>query len=124
MRSPSARTILMIFLLVSLVACTSNQRKETHAPVSEDALIIDVRTHQEFDAGHVTGAILIPFDVIGDHITDVAAEHEKEIVLYCRSGRRSGIAHRELQKMGYTNVRNAGGLAAAYELLTPKARED
>ncbi len=111
----------MIPLLISLIGCASEQRAPAPAPVGEDALIIDVRTQPEFDAGHVEGAILIPFDVISTNIGYVAEDHEKEIVLYCRSGRRSGIAQRTLQEMGYTKVRNAGGLTQAHELFTPKA---
>ena len=75
-----------------------------------DAIIIDVRTKQEFDAGHVDGALNIPYDIIADKIGTVTTDKNKKIILYCRSARRSGIAKGTLEKMGYNNVENGGTL--------------
>ena len=98
--------------LVSLVsACSPKPAQQIQ--VSPDAIVIDNRTEQEYGTGHVEGAILIPYDVIGKRISEVAPNKDAEILLYCRSGRRSGIAQRTLKEMGYTNVTNLGGLSDA-----------
>lgn len=85
-------------------------------------LWIDVRTLDEYKAGHLEGAIHLPYDEIEQKISAVSADKTTEIRLYCRSGRRSGIALETLRGMGYSNVTNAG----AYEQLKqqqPKTNE-
>ena len=67
-------------------------------------LILDVRTEAEWNNGHVEGAILIPYEQIGEKIGTVAGDKTKRIYLYCRSGRRSKIAQDALLKLGYTDV--------------------
>lgn len=78
-----------------------------------DAYWIDVRTPDEFAAGHVSGAVNIPYEVIGERISEVTQDREAVIYLYCRSGRRSGIALETLVEAGYRNAINAGGLQDA-----------
>lgn len=80
-----------------------------------DALWIDVRTTEEYNAGHVSQAIHIPYDVISSRIGEVAEDKSDLIYVYCRSGRRSGIAKEALEKQGYTNVVNLGGFKEAQE---------
>ncbi|KKL02890.1 MerR family transcriptional regulator [Rheinheimera mesophila] len=80
------------------------------------SLWIDVRTAEEFKAGHIAGAINIPYDDIEQKITAVTTDKATDIQLYCRSGRRSGIALETLRGMGYSKVTNAG----AYEQLKQK----
>jgi phage shock protein E len=80
--------------------------------ISEDAIVIDVRTPQEFQSGHIKNAINIPYDVIGFKMKDVTEEKDREVLLYCRSGRRSGIALETLNKLGYTHAKNMGGYEA------------
>lgn len=80
------------------------------------SLWIDVRTAEEYRAGHLEGAVHIPFDEIEQKITAIGADKTQDIQLYCRSGRRSGIALETLRSMGYNNVTNAG----AYEQLKQK----
>ena len=77
--------------------------------IDAGAILIDVRTKAEFDAGHLEGAINIPFDTIAAEIKAVASNTDAEIVLYCRSGRRSAFAAQSLQPLGYGNIFNAGG---------------
>lgn len=79
-------------------------------------LWIDVRTAQEFDAGHLEGAVNIPYDEIEQNISAISADKAADIQLYCRSGRRAGIALETLRHMGYGNVTNAG----SYEQLVLK----
>ena len=80
------------------------------------SLWIDVRTVEEYNAGHLEGAINIPYDEIEQKIEAVSADKTADIQLYCRSGRRSGIALETLRSLGYSKVTNAG----AYEQLKQK----
>ncbi len=74
-------------------------------------LIIDVRTAYEFGEDHIGGAINIPYNLIAAKIGDQGVAKDSEIVVYCRSGKRAGLAMATLKRLGYTNVTNAGGLA-------------
>lgn len=78
-----------------------------------EAVWIDVRTPAEYASGHINGAINIEFQDIGHRIKQVTDDRSTDIRLYCRSGRRSGVARETLLKLGYDNVRNEGGYAAA-----------
>ena len=73
-----------------------------------EGLWIDVRTAEEFTAGHLPGALHIPFDEIGGRIGEATLDKDRPIHLYCRSGRRSAIATDTLRSLGYRQVTNAG----------------
>ena len=73
-------------------------------------IIIDARTQEEYDQGHIPGAILIPEYEIADRAEKELPEKDQLILVYCRSGRRSKIAAEELVKLGYTNVKEFGGI--------------
>ena len=73
-------------------------------------IIIDARTQEEYDQGHIPGAILIPEYEIADRAEKELPDKDKLILVYCRSGRRSKIAAEELVKLGYTNVKEFGGI--------------
>ena len=73
-------------------------------------IIIDARTQEEYDEGHIPGAILIPEYEIVDRAEDELPDKNQLILVYCRSGRRSKIAAEELVKLGYTNVKEFGGI--------------
>ena len=76
-------------------------------------VVIDVRTPQEFATGHIEGAINIPYDTIRPGLPALAKIGKDEnILLYCRSGRRSNIAMQSLSQLGYRNLQNGGGLDA------------
>jgi phage shock protein E len=77
---------------------------------------IDVRTKEEYDRGHLPGAVHIPYEQITDKIAQVTQDKNAVIQLYCRSGRRSGIALESLTAAGFTQVSNAG----AYDALKAK----
>ena len=79
-------------------------------PVPSQPLVIDVRTAGEYQQAHVRQAINIPYDEIANRIAVFAPEHDARIVLYCRSGRRSGIAEQTLRQMGYSRIENRGSL--------------
>ena len=73
-------------------------------------IIIDARTQEEYDQGHIPGAILIPYGEIADRAEKELPDKDQLILVYCRSGRRSKIAAEELVKLGYTNVKEFGGI--------------
>ena len=73
-------------------------------------IIIDARTQSEYDEGHIPGAILIPEYEIAQRAESELPDKNQLILVYCRSGRRSKIAAEELVKLGYTNVKEFGGI--------------
>ena len=76
----------------------------------KDYIILDVREQDEFDAGHISGAILIPYTEIENKVSEIIPDKDKLILVYCRSGRRSKIAAETLTLLGYTNVKEFGGI--------------
>ena len=75
-----------------------------------DYIIIDARTQEEYDVGHISGAIMIPEYEIADRAEKELPNKDQQILVYCRSGRRSKIAAEALVKLGYTNVKEFGGI--------------
>ena len=73
-------------------------------------IIIDARTQEEYDQGHIPGAILIPEYEIADRAEKELPDKDQLILVYCRSGRRSKIAAEELVNLGYTNVKEFGDI--------------
>ena len=80
-----------------------------------DAVWIDVRNAEEYNTEHVAAAANIPYAEIGGRIGEVTGYKDALIYVYCRSGRRSGIAQSTLEEAGYTNVVNLGGLQDAQD---------
>ena len=78
---------------------------------------IDVRSAEEFNAGHIDGAINIPHTDIAQRITELNLDKATPIVLYCKSGRRAGIALETLTNMGFSQVTNEGGFEAVKQKL-------
>ena len=76
----------------------------------EEHIILDTREQDEFDEGHIPGAILIPYTEIENKAEEMLPDKDKLILVYCRSGRRSKIAAEALSKLGYTNVKEFGGI--------------
>ena len=118
---------LIIMLLISLslfgmTACDGgNEKSSTYEQITaeqaktimdteKDYVIIDARTEEEFAEGHIENAILIPEYEIKDRAEKELPDKEQLILVYCRSGRRSKIASEELVKLGYTNVKEFGGI--------------
>ena len=110
--------LLIAVTLIALAACapkaqyrliTAEQAKERLD--SGDALIlVDVRTKEEFDSGHIEGALLLPNEEILDTPPELLPDKDAEILIYCRSGNRSAQAAKKLVAMGYTNVYDFGGI--------------
>ena len=87
---------------------------------SGDAIVIlDVRTQEEYDAGHIAGAILVPNETIADKQPALLPDLDAEILVYCRSGNRSAQAAKKLIAIGYTNVVDFGGIIDwPYDIVT------
>ena len=75
------------------------------------AVLLDVRTSEEYRGGHIPGSKNVPLQAI-DKVTSVAENKDTVLFVYCHSGARSRQAAGMLQRMGYTNVNNIGGIAA------------
>ena len=117
---------LMFLLLaaVLLTACaqtTENHREGVHVNITaeeakeimdsqEGYIILDVRTQEEYDQGHIPGAILIPDTEIEARAEQELPDKDQLLLVYCRSGRRSKLASEALVKLGYTNIREFGGI--------------
>ena len=80
--------------------------------IANGAVVIDTRTAREFAQGHLKDAINIPFDVIVAGVKQHNISKDQAIVVYCRSGQRSGRAEASLHAAGYQNLHNGGGYQA------------
>ena len=76
----------------------------------EGYIILDVRTQEEYDQGHIPGAIVISHEEIAEKAEEVLTDKDQLILVYCRSGRRSKIAAEALAELGYTNIKEFGGI--------------
>ena len=118
------KIVLLIFTILLLTAC-GQQNQDTQEAVymnitAQEAkeimdtqtgyIILDTRTQEEYDQGHIPGAILIPYDEVLEKAEGILTEKDQLILVYCRSGRRSKIAADDLVKLGYTNIREFGGI--------------
>ncbi len=109
-----------LMLVTLFVACNGNNKRayEQITPAEakeimeseEGYVILDVRTPEEFAEGHIEGAILIPDYEIAEKAEKVLTNKDQLILVYCRSGRRSKNAANELAALGYTNVKEFGGI--------------
>jgi rhodanese-related sulfurtransferase len=80
------------------------ERQARHDPT---LMLVDVRTPQEFAAGHVPGAVNIPYDQVASHLAEIP--RDEDVVVYCHSGRRAGLAGETLEKAGYKRVLHLQG---------------
>ena len=78
--------------------------------VSQKVVIVDVRTPEEYDGGHIPNAILVPNESIGDDMPEALPDKEATLLIYCRSGRRSKEASEKLLKLGYKSIYEFGGV--------------
>lgn len=86
-----------------------SQPKQEVKPISNEPIIIDVRTRGEFQGGAYPGAVNIELDQLASKVNELG-DKARDITLYCASGARSAYGQRMLQQMGFTNVKNGGGL--------------
>lgn len=88
---------------------TAKQAKEI-MDTRQGYVILDTRTQEEYDEGHIPGAILIPYDEVTEKAESILTNKDQLILVYCRSGRRSKIAAAALVELGYTNIMEFGGI--------------
>ncbi|MDC7232164.1 MAG: rhodanese-like domain-containing protein [Spirochaetales bacterium] len=105
----------MSFITAASLSAEANYRNfdELKALLESDAddyLFLDVRTGPEYGAGHIPGAENISYNLLPGALPE-GTEKDKTIIVYCRSGNRSGTAKRLLEKAGYTNVHDFGGIS-------------
>jgi phage shock protein E len=77
--------------------------------VKPDTLWLDVRTAEEYAAGHISGAVNIPHTEVAARIGELKLDKTRPIAIYCKSGRRAAIALEALQQLGYSDLSNLGG---------------
>ncbi|MFT5788463.1 MAG: phage shock protein E [Shewanella sp.] len=103
-------TFSALLLMFSNLALAADQNvQQAWQKIDAGALVVDVRTAEEFAQGHLPNAINIPFEQITTVFADKKIAKDQAVVLYCRSGRRSGIANDALISAGYSNTYNGGG---------------
>ncbi len=76
----------------------------------KDYIILDVRTLEEYNSGHIPGALLVPNEIIGVEELTMLPDKDQLILVYCRSGNRSKQASQKLVDLGYTNIYEFGGI--------------
>lgn len=106
---------MLLFLLVLFVQIA--QAGDVVFNGTKPDIIIDVRTPEEFMAGHIDGAVNIHLDQLGMGIK--AAGKKSSILVYCRSGHRSSLAKAQLEQMGYSRILNGGGITTMTGQLKP-----
>ena len=101
------RSIVLLICIIIMVGCSNNithktiTAKEAYEMINNSSVvIIDVRTKDEYEEGHIKNAINIPLDNI-DNINNIIDDKENTILVYCRSGRRSAIALETLTDLGF-----------------------
>ena len=119
------KKLVFLFLVVMLLtACGQDKEKDQGAvymnitaeeakqimDTEEGYIILDVRTQEEYDQGHIPGAILISHEEIAEKAEEMLTDKNQLILVYCRSGRRSKIAAEALVELGYTNIKEFGGI--------------
>ena len=117
--------LLTVLLLVGLTGCGSEKERDDTASYQQitaeeakammeeqpDAVILDVREQDEYDAGHIPGAVLLPVGTINEETAASAIPEKDTVVLvYCRSGNRSKTASQSLVDLGYTQIYEFGGI--------------
>ena len=80
--------------------------------IDQGALLIDVRSADEYKSGYIEGSLNIPHDEVKALADAIGPDMDRQVVLYCRSGRRVGVVQKQLEKMGYNGIFNATGYEA------------
>lgn len=117
--------VLILAVVITLVFTSCGKEEEKPEPsyqsitaeeaknimdTEKDFVILDVRTQEEYDEGHIPEAILIPDTEITAKAEEALKDKNQLILVYCRSGRRSKLASADLVTLGYTNVKEFGGI--------------
>ena len=118
------KLVFLLLAVMMLTACGQDKENDQGAVyvniTAEEAkrimdseegyIILDVRTQEEYDQGHIPGAIVISHEEIAEKAEKMLTDKDQLILVYCRSGRRSKIAAEALAELGYTNIKEFGGI--------------
>lgn len=116
------RMIPVLFSLLLLAGCGGGEKAASYRQISqeeakkimdtqEEVIILDVREQDEYDSGHIPGAVLLPVGAIDENTAAaVIPEKGSTVLVYCRSGNRSKTASATLAELGYTNICEFGGV--------------
>ena len=118
------KLVFLLLAVMMLTACGQDKENDQGAvyvnitaeeakriiDIEEGYIILDVRTQEEYDEGHIPGAIVISHEEIAEKAEEVLTDKDQLILVYCRSGRRSKIAAEALAELGYTNIKEFGGI--------------
>ena len=118
------KLVFLLLAVMMLTACGQDKENDQGAvyvnitaeeakqimDTEEGYIILDARTQEEYDQGHIPGAIVISHEEIAEKAEEVLTDKEQLILVYCRSGRRSKIAAEALLELGYTNIKEFGGI--------------
>ena len=113
---------LLISLLLLLAGCGGNAADGSYQQItqeeakemmdSQEVIILDVREQDEYDSGHIPGAVLLPVGSINETTAaEVIPDKDSTVLVYCRSGNRSKTASSALAELGYTNIYEFGGIS-------------
>ena len=118
------KLVFLLLAVMMLTACGQDKENDQGAvyvnitaeeakqimDTEEGYIILDVRTQEEYNQGHIPGAIVISHEEITEKAEEVLTDKDQLILVYCRSGRRSKIAAEALVELGYTNIKEFGGI--------------
>lgn len=118
------KLILLLLAMMLLTACGQDKENKQEAVYvnitaqeakeimdSQDSyIVLDTRTQEEYAESHIPGALLLPYDAVIEKAEDMLTDKDQLILVYCRSGRRSKLAAEDLVKLGYTNIKEFGGI--------------
>lgn len=113
------RALILSFLVALIFGCTSAETD--YSDWLAQGVLVDTRTVEEYNAGHAPNAVVIPYEQMVSRIDQYVADKQTPILLYCRSGRRAGIAEQALKDQGYEKVYNVGGLEDIQKFLAEHA---
>ena len=116
--------VILLCMFITLSGCSSEKEQEgsvAYMMISQEEakemmarddghVVVDVRRQDEYDAGHIPGAILIPNESIGCDSPEALPDYDQIILIYCRSGNRSKQAAEKLVAMGYKHIYEFGGI--------------
>ncbi len=100
---------LLSFVTNAEVISVSQQTLLEWQAKSTQPLLLDVRSKEEFQQGHIQGAVNIPYDELPKRLNEILAYKNKDVVVYCRSGRRAGIAEQFLDSQAFTGLHHLDG---------------
>lgn len=116
MRKRSFTLLLALVLLLTACAQAASYEQITQEEAKQildttnGYILLDTRTQEEYDQSHIPGALLIPHTEIAQRAADELPDKDQVILVYCRSGNRSKQASEVLAELGYTNVKEFGGI--------------